>query len=845
MKTISASTRSTVSVWRCQWLGWTCLAILLLFTWLPYSYRAMVSWHWIAVWQLGFLCAGIWLIGMLRQFQVPFRLLGYGLDWVVAWAAIALVLSTLFAPFPQVAAWNSSMALSYGVLLYAFRNWLGQSWFTLERIWAGIVLVGVGTSLVGLIMSLQSSLESGKFPNFSNAAPFGNQNFVAGYLVLVLPLSIAWALSHRGRQKFLGFLGSATIAVALYTTHSRGGLLGISVLILVALGFLLWRSRGKQRQRLLIGAVLALITMSLILLSNPKVRRLTQVSPPNADSQPALTLVLDNSIRDRLFMWQSSLNILQDRPLLGVGSGNMSRVYNLYRPIEAGRSSDHVHQLHNTVVQLLGELGLVGIGAYFFLLGCLARLWMRLYQQLQHRRDRWLLYGTGGSLLAYAVSSLTDYQLENIGISSVLVLLIVLLIGVAQRHHLSNPTTLPSRQRRFFSLGGITALFLALWIWLPVTIAMYFSWDAYRDFAAGKTATSINKWEKAAALAPWDPTYPLLAGFPFLRSRDSQKPEQAKELTKAGLNHLEEALEAAPYDAAFNYNLGRVYLDLNHAKAERYLSRSAQLVPRNALYTYYWLGRSYLSQQQIEKAITAFTLQSLVDPQFLTLSVWSNPPLSNFKNAVLEGTLEQMNNLLAEIPKDDPNYNQLYQQKVILRWWHDLPLHNLHLERLTPTTQAALLVEKSPQKAIAILNTELQATPKRSSLLFFRAWMNPEKYLEAYFQQHPDIDSDRKQQLRASIKQHRSFQGWLKSIQTENTPDRRHISVLTYRNSNLATNVVISDEAPVYPLALKISLYNKSRANQPKFFPQLDQLINKIRTEQLNLPHPTENNFQV
>ena len=130
MKTISASTRSTVSVWRGQWLGWTCLAILLLFTWLPYSYRAMVSWHWIAVWQLGFLCAGIWLIGMLRQFQVPFRLLGYGLDWVVAWAAIALVLSSLFAPFPQVAAWNSSMALSYGVLLYAFRNWLGQSWFT-------------------------------------------------------------------------------------------------------------------------------------------------------------------------------------------------------------------------------------------------------------------------------------------------------------------------------------------------------------------------------------------------------------------------------------------------------------------------------------------------------------------------------------------------------------------------------------------------------------------------------------------------------------------------------------------------------------------------------------------
>ncbi|NJO94049.1 MAG: hypothetical protein HC820_06240 [Hydrococcus sp. RM1_1_31] len=109
----------------------------------------------------------------------------------------------------------------------------------------------------------------------------------------------------------------------------------------------------------------------------------------------------------------------------------MARVYNLYRPIEVGASAAELQQLHNTPMQILGELGLVGFAAFLFSIGCLLRLWWRLYRRLSKPNERYLLYGIGGSWLAYAVSSLTDYQLENISISSTLVVLIVLLIGLA------------------------------------------------------------------------------------------------------------------------------------------------------------------------------------------------------------------------------------------------------------------------------------------------------------------------------------------------------------------------------------------------------------------------------
>ena len=86
-----------------QWLGYGGIACLLLFMVLPNSYYRMVAVPWIFVWQIGFLCLGIALLGGLRQFNQPFRPLGYGLDWAILVVAIACLLSTLLAPFRGVA----------------------------------------------------------------------------------------------------------------------------------------------------------------------------------------------------------------------------------------------------------------------------------------------------------------------------------------------------------------------------------------------------------------------------------------------------------------------------------------------------------------------------------------------------------------------------------------------------------------------------------------------------------------------------------------------------------------------------------------------------------------------
>jgi hypothetical protein len=107
-----------------QWLLGTGLLALAVFIVLPESYGLMVSWPWVALWQLGFIAIAAWLLWRLRQFQFPFRLLGHHLDWAVGLSVASVTLSSLFAFKSLPSFWYLAMAGGYGFTLYALVNWL-------------------------------------------------------------------------------------------------------------------------------------------------------------------------------------------------------------------------------------------------------------------------------------------------------------------------------------------------------------------------------------------------------------------------------------------------------------------------------------------------------------------------------------------------------------------------------------------------------------------------------------------------------------------------------------------------------------------------------------------------
>ncbi|MGF1478427.1 MAG: O-antigen ligase family protein [Cyanophyceae cyanobacterium] len=816
--------------WRGQWLGWISLAVLVFFTWLPNSYLLMVAYPWIAVWQLGFLLLGVWAIWMLRQFGLPFRGLGYGLDWVVGLIVVTLIVSGAFSEFPQVAAWNVSMALCYGVLLYVLRNWIGRG-LDLERLWIWVACVGMSTGAISLACWGAEMLERDVR---RNGYPMGNPNIVAGYMLLLLPLAAAFSVSRQGWQRIGGLAGSALIAGSLYTTGSRGGVLGVLVLALVGAGLWVVRSRGKQRWRRLMSCMLALAVILLLVAQHPRVQKVVQIASSTANAQ-AVQVQVDEPIQERLLMWRTSLNILRSRPLLGVGPGNMARVYNLYRPIETGRGGAHIQQLHNTPLQIVGELGLVGLGITVLLLGFLCRLWCRLYQKLAEPTERRLLYGVGGGVLAYSVLSLTEYQLENINISGTLAVMVAILLGLADSAELTKSAPINRYRRRWFSLGSITALVLAVILWLPVTGAMYLSWMANKSLQAGNLVDAQNKLTVSANLVPWDPTYSLLAGFQMLKVQEGIKEEQlAEELNEITIRQFENAVEAAPNDAFFNRNLGLVYGDEGDSKkAQKYLSRAIQLLPQIQYYTYYLLGREYLAQQETEKAVAALAIQGLIDPEFLTLSLWSQAPLLNVKKQVLKESLNLIEVLLKDL-SSPAGYSQVYENLVILRWWHRKDLGNLELSRLRPIVQALILADDQPQQALKIINKSLQQQPRDAGLFLLRAWIDPQQYWDDYLNSGVKTVGEEEQKLlRQSIVQRRDVRAWLSTSKRNIKDNYRNALDLTYRNANAprVAHILAPQEVQVDWIVQLLDIFQP----YPLKLPTLDRVVYQAINEKLNI----------
>ncbi|MBV5261892.1 O-antigen ligase family protein [Synechococcus moorigangaii CMS01] len=825
-----------------RWFAYGGALILIVFMFLPPSYYLMAAFPWILIWQGGFLLLGIALLVMLRKFEQPFRPLGYGLDWGILAVAIACGLSTIFAPFKGVALFNLVTVSGYGVALYGLRNLGGPPVFTWQNQWRGLVGLGFGISLASLVgwLLVEHRLER-------NSIPFGHHNFVAAYLCLILPIILSFALAQR-RKVRVALLGLSTIIpYLLYTCSSRGGFVGLLLWAIATIAFVIGRTKGKKR---LISGTIALFLLGIMVtagLQHPRVQRLIQVN--FNDGLPTVQFQVDGETEDRLFMWQAGLNILRDRPLTGIGLGNMSREYNLYRPINVGSGAAHIQQLHSNPIQLLGELGLIGGAAIAFFSVQLVRLGYRIHKNTDNPQIKRLLYGLGGGWFAYAMATLTDYQLENIPISFTLTLTLVLLLTVAdQVLEKTQPQSLPTSPRRLWSLGSFAGFLGALLITAPYSAGMYFFSRGQSLWAKGEPEAAFTTVNQAYALNGWNVNYPLRLGLWLLETRNlgAENGADPRRTTELATEYFLEAQALIPNDYYANVNVGVLLLELDPSLAQVYFERAIQLLAREAEPTYFLLGQTYLQTDQREKVIAAFALQGLVDPNTLTLGQWDQAPLATVRIEAVEAALALYQDLLDRLEPQDPYVTTLQERMAWLAWWHGLPIpHRDHLSQFSPIVQALILGDRQPEQALAIIDQQIAQNPDDSTRwLILKSWFQPEFNLNLNLKQAGEAEPQN-YLLVSRRDEGITLQEWLRQIPQEIKPlgSERLASRLLYRSEDFeAVDTVLRPEGlQGFQLLALLEL----GSGYPRTFPALDQLINEVRTEALGLPHPTENNFQL
>ena len=828
------------------------LAAYILFTLLPDSSTQMVSFPYVLLWQMGLLCFAIAGLLNLWRHQKPFYLLGNGLDWAIGSGFVTLCLSTMFSQFPNQAMWYSLTAFGYFMALYVTNNFLHNptrderlrpSSLVDSKILQFLGWLGFAVIIESLLLwTTQSWLPqlaqlaklnqwglnlSYDFSDLQsrNGFPMGHQNYVAGFLMLVLPIFVVLAISAKGIWRSLWVIAIALGLLDLYTTSSRGGFLGLGAMVLYGIVVTLWRNRGNRWLVMLTGGG-AIAIFGFLIAANNRLRSLisAMISSPANPTQGSGELLFRAIAAD--VGWRIGL----DHWLFGAGAGSAIMLYQQYRPEWAGREAELLFQLHSTPFHVWAELGIGAVITFGLLLVAIASLFIKLHKSRSWQanlQDQAIAYGLFGSLLGYGMLAITDYQLDVPAISGGLVIVLASLAYLGQIHTDELITIGYHKQPRIWLASLVTVYLVGAIAWLvPINIAwqassvgfIYLS-TARADLAALKpenlpeVIATINKFQDRLKLANqfanWEPYYPYQLGW-NLAELAINYPDLAQSQTwqTDGLLWMKKAIALNPHNEA-GYNAA-AWLSLRQnspssiQEAETYFRRGLELVPlKRSLY--FGLGVSLLRQGKTTEAIAAMTTEVINDPIFITSPIWTE--------SIFQPLYPQVVASLERFYLNNPNKSL---NLAALKWWNGNP--NAKLKQTKNPT--AILLANAIANDIAALESVKQ-NPQSPAEMVVSAWLNPnqrEKLLErAYVFASSSLPDERSafivRAMSDRMTQFTSFDDWLRQPLPPNSP-----LVINYRRQRLGFNVVSRHMDGVTP----IDFFNvRDRAEISLFFKDL------------------------
>ncbi|MEG3437631.1 O-antigen ligase family protein [Pannus brasiliensis CCIBt3594] len=797
------------------------------FTLLPDSHSLMVSWPWVAVWQIGLLCPILWLLLTIAH-REKFPFLGNGFDIAIAILALGLLVSSLFAEFPHPARWYSWATLGAIAALYALNQWI-VSENSERRRYRALIFQGY-LDLTFIILSLFLWTTQTLLPELAridglrklginlsfdfsvlelrNWAPLGHQNYVAGYLVLALPLLVGLAILARDWQRWLWLTGAALGVLDLYTTSSRGGWLGLVGVCAFGLGILLFPSKIP---RIWVGlAGLGTFSLlSLFIFANNRLKTvITSTLQGNGDSEFSYRQI------NALIGWRMG----SEHPFTGIGPGNVPLAYQKYRPFTAGRSSEWIYQLHSTPAHLWAELGIWGVVVPAILIFLLIYHFRRFGADGEPRErilSRCLLAGFFG----YGLVGLTDYQLDNISIAGTLTLYLACLTSSLPRE--DKKTVIPAK---WIVLAGI-GLVIAMVLWLvPVHRAWQLSSIGFTYLRDNKIEPFRKALVRAGELAPREPYYPYQLGWnlgnPALTGNNPNA-------SAAAIQAFQRANRISPYLEFGHSNLGWLLLRTNPAEATRSFTESARLIPAKRG-VFDGLARSLLERGQKDLAIDALALEGIRDPLFITAPVWRSPRLQPLYQALLD----RMEKIYDQLLNGNPSpalRNYLLSSRGTLRWWRGNGARAAEDWQKSGNSSGLALLERAAGKSIDL------ATLPAGMNSILPVWDNPTRRLpllrQAWLRSRQEVLSpDIERQLLESLSGSPNLDIWL----------REKAPALPYNRQRTGFGVNIRhldgpqpyDFAPVFE-NLAVSTWFSELFASPDYFPEFDTALQPFREELL------------
>ncbi len=518
--------------------------------------------------------------------------------------------------------------------------------FRSRRHWWWLLNANLGVSLLVALMGLYqhfnlSGLDTVLWylrPTARLGISFGNATYVGAYMLVNSLVAVAMLASSyesatqplqrtvtRRRQllrpedsSFTTYLvawrvfwGSVVLLDlwVLVLSGTRGALLGLLAGLFVAgVGYVLWG--GRRRWRIAVGTLMAVSLMFVLVL--PSVRD-TAVFRSLAESSELVARVgrlvekgvEDPSVKARFITAATGLQAFTQRPILGWGPENFAMAFDQNADTRTlpKDSSTLADQTHNKPIEELVTKGIIGLAAYFFMLGRIS--WVVVRSIRNERQERWFTLLMGSTMVAYFVQNLFLFDTPATFLQFVLLLVWAAWMdstyvkadagGVARSVETDTKTAWTGVQNWFQGRGvapeALTNVATAMVVVVTVSALAFFNFLPYR---AGQTfplqAPSVGGFmsRAQASLQAFPPlaTLPRIILFNTLTANwDGLTEDEAEQVLAVVQSEREAAIRSEPQNMRVYQALAELYQKAavtapQHIETARiYVDRSAELGP--------------------------------------------------------------------------------------------------------------------------------------------------------------------------------------------------------------------------------------------------------------------------
>ena len=258
---------------------------------------------------------------------------------------------------------------------------------------------------------------------------FGNANFFAGYLAIVIPIIVVAFFTYHSWAKPIGALYGLAITCLIFT-ETRGAFIGLIVAFLV-LGVLLFRFLPKiffQYKYRFISLVL--LTIIPLVFSAISGRGILQRAIQLAAAYQVKEEVLQTETKEvlqtgaeveiakdatpRQAIWRGTLGMFSAKPIFGWGVGTFQVIFPQFRPVHYRRSNVQLNTLHahSEYMEVAAELGIIGLVAF---LSVIVLFFLRSYRSLRtltEEKSKLMVIGLSCAVIAGLAHNLVSVGLR-------------------------------------------------------------------------------------------------------------------------------------------------------------------------------------------------------------------------------------------------------------------------------------------------------------------------------------------------------------------------------------------------------------------------------------------------